>query len=146
MVGAIPFEEFHFSSFHSLGAFIQTLASAFGYTVIAPLSPTATNGQTAAEISSSPTSIPSATVAPNSNGIRTTSEQQRGEAGQKGNNEPATINVSGTLTMNVNGDNGKIGTVDIIKMLENNPTFRQELAKALADTYAKMDKSGLISN
>lgn len=130
---------------NSIDTFIQTLASAFGYSVTAPVNPTPTNGQDAANISASPTSIPSATVAPdNSNKVQTTSEQQRGETRQNGNNEQRNINITGTFTFV--GDNGKIGTVDIMKMLENNSTFRQELAKALADAYAKMDKSGLVSN
>ena len=125
---------------------VQALAGSAGYTVItAPLNPEANDHQPSVKIEASPESIPGATVSPDGNKTQATIGQQA-EARQNGGNEPYTLNITGTLTMNVNGDNGKIGTVDIMKMLENNSTFRQELAKALADTYAKMDKSGLVSN
>lgn len=125
----------------------QTLASSSSHTSAAPVAPITANGQTITEIKASETSIPGVTVAPTGNKIQATSPDLQGTgARQNGNNGPYTLNITGTLTMNVNGDNGKIGTVDIIKMLENNQSFRQELAKAFADTYAKMDKSGLVSN
>ena len=128
-----------------MGAFIQSLASTFGYTVSAPVTATTGNGQTAAEFSVSPQSVPGATVAPDGNKVQTTAGQQP-ETKQNGNNGPYTINLTGTLTMNVNGDNGKIGTADIMKMLDQNSDFKRELAKALADAYVKMDGSGLVTN
>ena len=125
---------------------IQAIASGLGYSITVPLAPAGDNGQTSTKITTAPESIPKTTVVPVGNTMQATLTDQKAEVRQNGNNEPYALNITGTLTMNVNGDNGKIGTVDIMKMLENNSTFRQELAKALADAYAKMDKSGLVSN
>jgi len=124
-----------------LYTFVQELASTFGFNAPAPVNPTNTNGQASPEIKASPTSIPGATVAPVNNTQTTVPEQQRGgEARQNGNTEQRNINITGTFTFV--GDNGKIGTVDIM----NNPAFVRELAKLITDTYAKMDKTGLVSN
>ena len=126
----------------------DALTSIIGYSVTIPVEPT-TNGNNGGNvvIKGTEQSIPGAQVTvPVGNNMQANLTEQRTETRQNGAGETNAITVSGTLTMNVNGDNGKIGTVDLIKMLENNTTFRQELAKALAETYAKMKKSGLPSN
>ena len=54
------------------------------------------------------------------------------------------LNISGNLMMNVTGTDGKTGTVDLIKMIENNPQFQRELATML--TEAMKEKGFTITN
>lgn len=131
-----------------INALITNALAAIGYSVTTPIEPTTNGNQNGTvEIRGTEQSIPGAQVnVPVGNNMQANLTEQRVETRQNAAGDTNAITVTGTLTMNVNGDNGKIGTVDIIKMLENNPSFRQELAKALADTYAKMNKSGLPSN
>lgn len=56
------------------------------------------------------------------------------------------LNLTGNLTMDINGDNGKIGTADLMKMIENDSNFKQELSKAISDTLTKMVEAGMIQN
>jgi hypothetical protein len=48
--------------------------------------------------------------------------------------------------MNVNGDNGNIGTIDLMDQLENSKQLRDALTKAISDTFSKMAASGQIYN
>ena len=48
--------------------------------------------------------------------------------------------------MDIKGDNGKIGTADVMKLLENNPNFARELAKAISETIGKLNGAGMIQN
>lgn len=69
--------------------------------------------------------------------------QANGNAGQT---EPYKFDFSGTLTMNINGDNGRIGTVDVLNWMKNDSGFRREMAKAMAETMAEMKAAGQIEN
>ena len=120
----------------------KTLMGVAGNNTTLPIAPTLFNGQTSPKIGGTNTSIPSASVNPAENKAQTTTSGQQTVTGQNKGNESQTLNITGTLTMNVNGDNGKVGAVDLI----NNPDFMRELAKAIADAYAKMGNSGLVFN
>ena len=64
--------------------------------------------------------------------------------GQNGGTPEATdvnLNISGTLTMNVNGDNGTIGEINLIEMIEKNPTLRNEIARMIAEALAKQNRT-----
>jgi hypothetical protein len=74
----------------------------------------------------------------------TTNTSNKGRRNQK--QEPYKFDLSGTLTMNINGDNGRIGTVDILNWLKTDGGFRREMAKALAETMAEMESGGQIAN
>lgn len=115
-------------------------------TNLEPVNPIGSNGQTGVQFYVSPTTTPSMSVAPTENGAQSSANQQGGGTRQGGNASQSTVNVSGSIMVNVNGDNGKIGTADIMKLLEQNSDFRRELAVALANAYAKLDSSGLVSN
>lgn len=56
------------------------------------------------------------------------------------------LNLSGTLTMDVRGDSGKIGTVDLMKMIQNDEGFRRELARSLSEAVSRMNDTGLNKN
>lgn len=56
------------------------------------------------------------------------------------------VNLNGNLTMTVYGDNGKIGEVDLVKLLENNQNFRNELARIIEEAVKSQQSSGLINN
>lgn len=85
-------------------------------------------------------SIPGASVAPLSADFYAASRRPA-ENGLTYN-----LNLSGTLTMNVNGDNGNIGTIDLMDQLENSKQLRDALTKAISDTFSKMAASGQIYN
>ncbi len=51
-----------------------------------------------------------------------------------------TINLTGNLQMNVNGDKGKIGTIEFAKMLENNQGFMRELANMLSGAIEEIER------
>ena len=55
------------------------------------------------------------------------------------------LNLSGTLNMNVTGDNGKITEVNLMEMLEK-MGFANEIAKTIKDTLARMEASGQLGN
>ena len=129
---------------------IQTLASAFGYTVTAPLTAT-DNGQTTGKFSVSETSIPSTTVAPGENKGQTTSQQGTIERSNENNGQTIHITVSGTITVANNNQNIEFSEDEvkkiIMKSLENSPQFKQGMGKILGDSYVETDKRfGLASN
>ena len=65
----------------------------------------------------------------------------------KGTDNSYDLNLSGTITMNINGDNGRIGTTDLLKMLQNDEHFKREVAKILYEAVQKMEKSsGQLNN
>jgi len=96
-------------------------------------------------LKASENSIPSSQVAPTNTQTRTTTttSQQPGTQDQTLNYN---LNISGTIKMDITGDNGKIGTADIMKMLEDNKTFRDDISKAIADAVAKMNAGGVNHN
>jgi hypothetical protein len=67
--------------------------------------------------------------------------QPTSQQGAASTNNEYTINIGGHLSMQVTGDNGNIGEVDLIKMLENNEQFRNELARVIAETMAKQNSN-----
>ena len=89
-------------------------------------------------------SVPGVHVTAPANGQSqgTTQGQQGGTNGTYSYN----LNLTGNLTMDINGDNGKIGTADIMKLLENNPNFAREVAKAISESLTKMHGAGMIQN
>ena len=82
------------------------------------------------EIVSNQQSIPSATVA------QPAQEQQQRQKAQEEQkeNKDFNLNVSGTIQMNLVGDNGILGSVDIMSLFEREPSFKLQLAKLLADS------------
>lgn len=106
-----------------------------------PIQPTGENG---VKFSENQQSLPQAQVAPTSPRTQTSRQEQPG--GQQGKTFNYNLNLSGTLTMDIKGDNGKIGTADIMKLLENNPNFARELAKAISETIEKLNGAGMIQN
>lgn len=88
-------------------------------------------------------SIPGAYVLANTsqnNGNQSTIQQ---ETTTNGNYN---LNLSGVLTMNINGDNGNIGTVDLMKMFEKDEGFKREITKIIMDAASRMSASGLNNN
>ena len=55
------------------------------------------------------------------------------------------LNLTGTLNMNVVGDNGKIGEVDLMKMLKE-MGFENELSKLIKESLSRMEASGQLNN
>ena len=68
-----------------------------------------------------------------------------GTQAYKGNGE-YTINLNGTLSMDVNGDNGKIGTIDIVQLMKNNNGLMSEFSKMISDAIEKINKQGASTN
>lgn len=56
------------------------------------------------------------------------------------------INLSGNLMMQVNGDNGKIGDVNLQDMIKNTPGLMEEITKAITRCFERMDAGGQIHN
>ena len=107
----------------------------------APIRPTGENG---VKFSENQQSLPQAQVAPTTNGQSQPASQ--GQNGSTNGTYSYNLNLSGNLTMDISGDNGKIGTADIMKLLENNSNFTREVAKAISESLAKMYANGMIQN
>jgi hypothetical protein len=103
---------------------------------------------TAVSFASNEQSIPGAQVASTKGGNTTSGAQaQQGGSGDNPNRAYTyNLNLSGNLTMDINGDNGKIGTADIMKLIQDNPSFARELAKAMAESLAKINAAGMNHN
>jgi hypothetical protein len=89
-------------------------------------------------------SLPWASVTPSGVAGQTggqASQTGTGQAGQTGNYN---FNISGNLTMTVNGDNGKIGTVDLTKSLMEDADFKRMLAYEIAKAMKEVDARGGI--
>lgn len=129
------------------GQIIRATATAVGAAPVSPfMQPLVTTGAgslTGVEIKGTSTSVPSMTVAPPRQEAQTSPKTG---TDTKETTMSYNLNLSGTLTMNVNGDNGKIGSVDLMKMIENDAGLRRELAKAIEDAIAKMGSNGLNKN
>jgi hypothetical protein len=108
------------------------------YVLVYPLSPQGV------KFSENQQSLPWVQVAPTSPGTQTNNQTQPG--GQQGQTFNYNLNFSGALTMEISGDNGKIGTADIMKLLENNPNFAREVAKAISEALTSMHGAGMIQN
>lgn len=90
-----------------------------------------------------PQSVPHEEVSPANTHAQNTQQTQTGAA--QGQDFNYTLNLTGNLTMDINGDNGKIGTVDLKEMLEKNH-FELELSKAILETITRMNRAGMIQN
>lgn len=99
-----------------------------------PIRPTGySNGVT---ISGNEQSIPGAQVtAP----TQSTGTQNAAGGLQGTQSNDFNLNFSGTLKMDISGDKGKIGTADILELLQKEPSFQRELAKAIADSIEKIN-------
>ena len=95
-------------------------------------------------ISGNDNSMPTATVAPTKSEAQT-AQQTATEQQQTTQSGSYNFNVSGTLTMNVNGDNGRIGSIDITKMLQDDPDFKRMLAYEIAKAMKEVDARGVGS-
>ena len=93
-------------------------------------------------------SMPTMNVSPNKTTTSTETRAATTNPGRgRGTDNSYDLNLSGTITMNINGDNGRIGTTDLLKMLQNNEHFKNEVAKILYEAVQKMEKSsGQIHN
>jgi hypothetical protein len=108
------------------------------YVLVYPLSPQGV------KFSENQQSLPWVQVAPTTNGQPQSTLQ--GQNGSTNGTYNYNLNLSGNLTMDINGDNGKIGTADIMKLLENNPNFAREVAKAISESLTSMHGAGMIQN
>ena len=106
-----------------------------------PMYPVASQG---ANFAVNQQSVPSVQVAPTTNGQ--TQSTTNGQQGSTNGTYSYNLNLSGNLTMDINGDNGKIGKADIMKLLENDPGFAREVAKAISEAIGKMSSAGMIQN
>ena len=79
--------------------------------------------------------IPEATVTPTGG-----TEKQTGNGTQQQTVMVSDINVHFDGTIKVNGDKGNICEADFKNMLENNESFKQEIAKALSDALERINK------
>lgn len=101
-------------------------------------------GNNGVKFSENQQSLPQTQVAPTSHVTQTNKQTQSGS--QQAQTFNYNLNLSGALTMDIKGDNGKIGTADIMKLLENNPNFARELAKAISEAIVKLNGAGMIQN
>lgn len=97
-----------------------------------------------AAIEKSEESIPTATVYPDktsqkSAGTSYAEEQQARTKTGQGKEDLYNINLTGTLTVNFNGDDGIVSSEDFMKLLDKSPTFKKELAKAIAEAIKEID-------
>ena len=108
------------------------------------VAPIRTTGENGVKFSENQQSLPQTQVAPTTNGQPQPTSQ--GQNGTTNGTYNYNLNLSGNLTMDISGDNGKIGTADIMKLLENNSNFTREVAKAISESLAKMYANGMIQN
>lgn len=87
-------------------------------------------------------SLPGVSVAPNGGGGQTGTQTSQTAGGQAGQNSSFNFNISGNLTMTVNGDNGRIGTVDLTKSLMEDADFKRMLAYEIAKAMREVEARG----
>ena len=90
-------------------------------------------------------SLPGASVSPTGNGGQTGAQASQTTVGQTGQNGNYNFNISGNLTMTVNGDNGKIGTVDLTKSLMEDADFKRMLAYEIAKAMSEVNARGSVN-
>lgn len=90
-------------------------------------------------------SLPGASVSPTGNGGQTGAQTSQTTGGQTGQNGNYNFNISGNLTMTVNGDNGKIGTVDLTKSLMEDADFKRMLAYEIAKAMSEVNARGSVN-
>lgn len=97
------------------------------------------------KFSSTQNSLPGVSVMATGGGMQAAAQggQNTGGNGQTGN---YSFNISGNLTMTVNGDNGKIGTVDLTKTLMDDSDFKRMLAYEIAKAMKEVDSRASILN
>lgn len=103
-----------------------------------------TAGNNGTTFVSNQSSIPSTQVVPSS----TQGQQTQGVGQNTGQKQEVTwtINLGGNLKMDVNGDDKKSSSVDLIKMLENDQGFKMDLAKLIEETIMKLNAAGMSKN
>ena len=103
-----------------------------------------TTGNNGTTFVSNQSSIPSTQVVPSS----TQGQQTQGVGQNTGQKQEVTwtINLGGNLKMDVNGDDKKSSSVDLIKMLENDQGFKMDLAKLIEETIMKLNAAGMSKN
>ena len=84
-------------------------------------------------------SLPGASVAPTGGGAQTGTQGSQTGGAESRQVGPYDFNISGNLTMTVTGDNGKIGTEEIIKRLLNDTDFKRMLAHEIAISKAQIE-------
>lgn len=84
-------------------------------------------------------SVPGVTVTPTGGAIQPQSQQATQTGNGATTSSPYNLNISGNLTMTVNGDRGNIGTVDIVKMIQQDADFRRMLAIEIAKAMEEVD-------
>ena len=90
-------------------------------------------------------SLPGASVSPTGNGGQTGAQASQTTGGKTGQNGSYNFNISGNLTMTVNGDNGKIGTVDLTKSLMEDADFKRMLAYEIAKAMSEVNARGSVN-
>lgn len=70
------------------------------------------------------------------------SPQQQGGGAQGGGQGQTdfNVNIGGSATINLVGDTGKLGEIDLIKMIEDNPTLRNEIARMISQAIADQNR------
>lgn len=84
-------------------------------------------------------SLPGASVAPTGGGAQTGTQGNKTGVAESRQVGPYDFNISGNLTMTVTGDNGKIGTEEIIKKLMNDTDFKRMLAHEIAIAKSEIE-------
>ncbi len=97
-------------------------------TVLAPTTGGGSIGRV--EFTGNKSSVPSAEVTPE--GKTNPGSNKQSVASTPADSGPLVIRLDGHVAVDVVGDNGKIGTEDLMKILRENPTFMQELANMIA--------------
>lgn len=119
-----------------LAQYIEDLADSLGIEI----EPVTQEGQGGTVITGNDNSIPSVTVQ-GTNPQTYTAQNGTEVTGTR--TIDYNLNLSGVLTMNVNGDNGRIGTIDLMKMLQKDDGLKRELSKVLSDAVKRIKEIGL---
>ena len=89
-------------------------------------------------------SLPGVSVTPSGLAGQTSTQTTQAGTSQAGQNGNYSFNISGNLTMTVNGDKGKIGTVDLTKSLMDDADFKRMLAYEIARAMKEVNARGGI--
>ena len=84
-------------------------------------------------------SVPGVTVTPTGGAAQSQSQQATQTGNGAAASSPYNLNISGSLTMTVNGDKGNMGTVDIVKLIQNDADFRRMLAAEIAKAMEEIE-------
>lgn len=90
-------------------------------------------------------SLPGVSVTPSGLAGQTSTQTTQAGTSQAGQNGSYSFNISGNLTMTVNGDKGKIGTVDLTKSLMDDADFKRMLAYEIAKAMKEVNARGSVN-